>query len=650
MTNIRGALGIHLFLFLAILAPLAGCTGGSSDLSPEELEQAIKDFNFDEGLPFPEFVPPATLEELDSSITWTDKPVVAPLPHLRQEMADYKPPVTPQEALEIRPKSDEDYERILAAMEVQPSDETPADMNATWVHHEGGDVNSLNPLRMSSVGDFFYVYLTSAQAVTSNIDIESIGDGRFIKSWQSNEDNTIQKVVLRDDIVWSDGQPITAHDWEFTFKVLHHPKLLTMFPALPSSLEHVKLIKAYDDRTFVVFHELSSPVNDMKLEFPIVPKHAYEPAIAEDPSLTDSNFFLEQEQTPIVGGPYKVTQRDRNQRIALERREDFYMHNGKEVREKPYFAKIRIEIIENPTQALLALTAGKLDDSEISATKWDTEANTDEFFEKNIKVKTSSWSEGHITWNIGTPYFDDARTRRAMSYAIDYDAIINGVLKGIHPQASGPFHPDAWFSPDPSLPLFTQDLEKARELLEEAGWKDTDADGILDKKVDGKKVSFAFQLMHPPSPVSELMAAQFARDFGKLGIKCEPRQYEWTVMQDKARQHTFDALMAGWGSGGDPFSNVNIYGTGSSRNYGQYSNKKVDELFDLGLRELDHEKRTKHYQEIAKILYEDQPYTWIYYRAELYGFNKNMRGYRFSPTGPWFYQPGSSSVWKAKAQ
>ncbi|MHC2069296.1 ABC transporter substrate-binding protein [Bremerella sp. T1] len=650
MTDVRVAVGFCLISAFALLTSTTGCTSGSAELSPEELKQAIQDFNFDAGLPSPEFKPPATLEELDGQYAWSDKPIVDPLPALQEQLADYKPPITPQEATEIRPTTEEDNDEILAAMKIQPKSDDEVAWDTSWVHHENGDVNSLNPLRMSSVGDFFFVYLTGVQATSSTIDLKPVGDGRYVKSWQANDDNTIQKVVLRDDITWSDGKPITAQDWEFTFKVLLHPELAGMFPALPSSLEKVKLIKAYDDKTFVIFHEQSSAVNDMKLEFPIVPKHIYEPAIAVDPTLTDSDVFLEQENTPVVGGPYEVVRRERNQRIVLKRREGYYMHEGKQVREKPYFKEIRMEIIENPTQALLALTAGKIDDTEVSATKWNTEANTEEFYRDNVKVKHIAWSEGHIVWNTKTPFFEDARVRRAMSYAIDYNTIINNVLNGIHQQASGPFHPSAWFAPQPSLEPFKTDLEKSRELLKEAGWADTDSDGILDKEIDGKKVSFKFQIMHAPSPVSELMARQFARDFGQLGIKCEPRQFEWTVLQQKARDHSFDAMMAGWGSGGDPFSTENIYGTGKPRNYGEYSNERVDELYELGLLELDPEKRAEHYREIAKILYEEQPYTWMYYRADLFAFNKRMRGYQFSPTGPWFYEPGMHSVWKAKAE
>lgn len=650
MADTRGAHGLCLVLALALLAPLVGCKVGSSELTEEEKQQAIADFDFDAGLPDPDFKPP-TLEELDANYGWTDKKVIDPMPALQKEMADYIPPITPQEAMKIRPKDEKDYEEILGAMKIQPKNDDEVAWDSTWVHHEAGDVNSLNPLRMSSVGDFFYVYLTGVSAVSSSIDLEPFGDGRYIKSWQANDDNTIQKVVLRDDITWSDGTPITAEDWEFTFKVILHPDLISMFPAIPSSLEDVKMIKAYGKDTFVIFHDNSSAVNDMKLDFPIIPKHIYQPAIAVDPTLTDSLTFEEQENQPVVGGPYEVVSRERKQRILLKRRESYYMHEGKQVREKPFFKEIRMEIIENPTQALIAMTDGRIDDMEVPASKWNTDANKEDFFKNNVKVKHTAWSEGHIVWNTGSPFFEDARVRRAMSYAIDYDALINGIMNGIHEQSSGPFHPSAWFAPQPSLPKFTLDLDKARQLLDEAGWKDTDADGIRDKEINGKKVPFSFKIMlSSGNPVGELMARQLASDFGKIGVKAEPRQYEWTVVQQKTREHSFDASLGGWGSGGDPFSTENIFGTEAPRNFGQYSNKKVDELYKQGLLELDREKRAKYYQEIAKILYEEQPYTWLYYRADLFAFNKQMRGYQFSPTGPWYYAPGMHSVWKAKAE
>jgi len=104
--------------------------------------------------------------------------------------------------------------------------------------------------------------------------------------------------------------------------------------------------------------------------------------------------------------------------------------------------------------------------------------------------------------------------------------------------------------------------------------------------------------------------------------------------------------MGGWGAGTDPDSTANVYVTNEGRNYGNYSNQRVDELFIQGRQELDLEKRAAIYGEIHKLLWEDQPYTWLFYRNGFYAFSKKLRGYNFAPTGPFFFDPGIYSIYK----
>ena len=102
----------------------------------------------------------------------------------------------------------------------------------------------------------------------------------------------------------------------------------------------------------------------------------------------------------------------------------------------------------------------------------------------------------------------------------------------------------------------------------------------------------------------------------------------------------------GWGTGTDPYTLENIFKTGEERNYGSYSSPEVDALFEAGMLEHDLDERAEIYRKIALILYEDQPYTWLFHQNAFYGFNKSLRGYMFSPRGPYTYGPGFSSIWK----
>ena len=123
---------------------------------------------------------------------------------------------------------------------------------------------------------------------------------------------------------------------------------------------------------------------------------------------------------------------------------------------------------------------------------------------------------------------------------------------------------------------------------------------------------------------------------------------EFTVKTQLAIEHKFQALMGVWGTGTDPSTLDNLFGTGQGRNFGSYSNPRVDELFKAGQREFDREKRAKIYAEIQEILFEDQPNMWLFHRKTLFGINKRLRGFNFSPRDPYGVEPGLNGLWIKK--
>jgi peptide/nickel transport system substrate-binding protein len=126
---------------------------------------------------------------------------------------------------------------------------------------------------------------------------------------------------------------------------------------------------------------------------------------------------------------------------------------------------------------------------------------------------------------------------------------------------------------------------------------------------------------------------------------------EWATFSETTRQCEFEAMMAGWGTGTDPDTNRNLWHTDQrkvGRNYTGFSNARVDELFELGRLEFDPAKRAKIYQEIGKIIYDEQPYTFLWNSPVLRGFHKRIRGVDFSPRGVWSFSPGMSNWWVHK--
>jgi peptide/nickel transport system substrate-binding protein len=329
----------------------------------------------------------------------------------------------------------------------------------------------------------------------------------------------------------------------------------------------------------------------------------------------------------------------------LERREDWYMHEGVQVRPKPHFKTIRYRVIEDSNTALLALKNGDVEDMEFQPEQWVEQTSDSDFYRLNTKARGTQWVYYYFGWNCNIPLFEDARVRRAMSYCVDYDHILETLCYGLYPPCTSEYHKDSWMGPEKPRVPFKQDFDKAEALLEEAGWVDNDGDGVREKMINGKKVKFEFTIMCFNQQLRVDICTSLKDSLDRIGIVCRVRPTEFTVMQEKARAHEFQAMFGGWGTGTDPFSTENLWKTGEGRNYGEYSNTRVDELFIKAKYELEQDKRAVSYREIDDILWEEQPYTWLYYRSAFYGFNKKLRGYAFSPRGPFNYGPGFDSIW-----
>lgn len=610
-----------------------------SDAGPQTfvLGNALKSFD------------PPSLEELDK-LEWTDSPVVDTPAAMRAERAKQdEPELTVDEALKLKNDSPENNRRILEALgRLAPEDGAGVDFDAKLVRHAPGDLTSTNPLFSSSVTDAEYADLTSLYLIDFDRQLNYLAPSKLVKSWQTSKDFLVDRFVVRDDLAWSDGTPFTAYDIEFTHKLImsDHPELV--IPAIRGSgVDQIKWIKAYDAHTLVVFHSEPFATNWGNMNFPILPKHIYEKSVVEDPSLKRSKTHTELEEHPIVAGPYEFVSRKRNEEFVVRRRTGFFMHEGNQVRPKPYFAEVRVKTIEDMNTAMLAFKAGDIHQMELRAEHWESQTIDDAYYAKNTKATAPEWSEFHIEWNQRTadgtkdnPFFGDRRVRWAMTYAFDYDEMLKTILRGLCEQGQGTFHPQSWMFPKSPPALVKQDLDKAEDLLDEAGWTDSDGDGIRDKEFDGRIVPFEFQLMCSQSETGIQVATLMKECLEQVGIVANAKPTEFVVMQDKLLKHEFDACLGGWSAGTDPDSQINIYGTGAQRNYGQYSSDKVDDLFQKGRRELDREKRAEIYGQIHMQLWDDQPVTWLFYRPALFGFSKKLRGYNFGALGPFKYSPG----------
>lgn len=657
---------------ILVLVPFIGCfgpskpagnkgattTSGSSSLDDEATETVAQDekkpdtpYKF--GDLVEPFTPP-TLEELDKTAEWKDRPVVDTLKLLREHLESEKPLVSVEEALKLRNTSPENNAKILSGLGRQPNAETPANYGAEINRHAYGDVNTLNPILGSSTVEFDVAGMISFGLFGFDWNFNPLASADTVVSWQTSADGMYDKVVMRKDAVWSDGTPITAHDVVFSFQTIMTSKIPV--PAHRSGTDKLRWVEAYDDHTLVYFHKEPYATNVWNLNFPVIPKHIYGSKLIDvdpakvDPTLVNDPYFVNQENNPVTGGPYIVKSRSRGQEIVLEARENWHTIDGQQVRDKPYFHRVRFRIRPDASASLLALKAGDLDEMQLSPEMWMNQTNDDAFYRTNTKAYDVEWVEFHFLWNLKEPQFADKRVRQAMSYAMDYEELITRLRYGLDEQCNGIFNPASkWYPKDNPPPLYKQDLDKAEELLEAAGWTDSDGDGVRDKMINGRKVNFEFTLLTTNKQDRIEVCTLLKESLEQIQVRCHIKPLEFTAVIDKMQKKDFQAAFGGWGTGTDPYSLENIFKTGADRNYGGYSNPEVDKLFEQGMLALDEQERIKIYQKIHRLLYEDQPYTWLFYQNAYYGFNRSLRGYKFSPRGPYNYGPGFGSIWKPAA-
>jgi peptide/nickel transport system substrate-binding protein len=528
--------------------------------------------------------------------------------------------------------------------EAVPEDRSKVDTDATLFLQLDGSPNTLNPLFTSTLYEQTVSGAVYSGLFTFDKKFEWRPNEDLVQpgSFQESEDHTTFTVKLKPGLKWHDGTPFTAQDVVYSWQQILDPDVPAF--TVKSGTEPIKECVAVDDLTVKFVQPEPLATAKWNLFFPVIPRHIFAKHKEQHPDLKTGEYYTRQAREPIGNGPWRLLEWKENDQIILERWEDY-------AGRKPHFKRVVYKIIPDNNVTLLSFEKGDVDAiNRMSAQQFARETNTESFRKVGVKGWGTEWGFGYIGWNMdGTnPFFNDKRVRHAMTHALNIPLIIEKVYYNLATQSRGIYHPDSWMF-NPEVKPLEYDLEKAAALLDEAGWKVDPGDGYRYRDVEGARVRFEFTLLMPQgSPSAPKIAAIYQQDLKRLGVDMKTRVLEWASFHEKISKHEFQAEIAGWGTGTDPDTGWNLWRTEeyqTGRNYGGYSNQRVDELFVLGRKEFDPEARKKIYQEIHKVLYEDQPYTWIYDSPLLAAFNKRLRGVQFSPRGIYGFDPGSDAWW-----
>lgn len=627
-------------------------SGESSTAAPFQLGDLGNAIRREKGFTYPETL--ADVERLaQQKGGWIAHPVLDSYSLASDYFNPGQPKLTPEEAGKLRNETPETNELIVDAFQripdrsglKPPQDSPEVDYEQELYRHMPSDVGSFNPLFFNTTADLAAIRYTQTSLFNTHFDtLEYVGNADAIVSWESSADHMMDRIVIRDDLLWSDGKPLTAYDWEFSYHVIMS-STVPIF-GIRSGTDLLMGVKAYDARTLVYFHQNATPISPQSISYYIIPKHIYEKSISEDPTLTRSPWHQKQEHDPVTSGPYVVEKHLPNTSIILRRRENYYVYQGKQVREKPFLKRIYFQISPDSATAFMQMKNGDLEVMGLMPEQWLTQATTDDFYQKNTKASSSCWTYFALWFNLAKecPFFQDLRVRKALSFAFDYDEMLKVHRKGLDTQCRGLYAETAPFFPkEANLPYLKQDYAQARALLKEAGWVDSDRDGLLDHEWNGTRIPFQFTILTSTAPESIELCNLFARCLRHLGIACSVQSMEFNVQCQREVEHKFQMFMGGWGGGDDPYSSQNIWGTGEGRNFISYSNPQVDELYRQGLREFDRPKRMELYKKIHVLIYEDYPCVWLFNRNTSAGFNKKLRGVGFDFSGSYLQE-----TWKEK--
>ncbi len=494
-----------------------------------------------------------------------------------------------------------------------------------------------NESLVSTIWEYCFDSLTER-----NYEHLEIFEPKLAESWSLSDDKMTYTIKLRKGALWHDftdpvtgkkweNVEVTAHDFKFYLDVIKNEDV----DCAPSrsyliDLDRIEVISDYEFK--VVWSKPYFLSESVTLGLQPLPRHLY---YAYDGPFDGKKFNDDHERNRIVVGcgPYKFEKWEKDQRIFLTKWEKYY---GAKYGIMPPIDNIVLEVIKLPNTQLQALMSKKIDRMGFQPEQWVKRTDGPEFDEKTgflRKYKYPGRTYSYIGYNFNNLLFQDKRVRQALTHLVDREKILNTVFYGLGRITSGPFFMDSPYY-DQDIKPYPFSVDTAKKLLDEAGWKDTDNDGILDK--DGKKFEFTI-LSVTSSEIQQRMLPIIKEDMGKAGIVMNIVPVEWSVYVQRLEQKSFEVCTLGWAMGfeNDPYQlwHSKEADQPASSNHISFRNKEADRLIEEIRVCFDLEKRIALCHEFHKLLHEEQPYTFLITPYSLIGQSARYQNVRVFPGG-----------------
>lgn len=474
---------------------------------------------------------------------------------------------------------------------------------------------------------------------------------------------------LRPNVYFSDGVQLTAADVVFSFKAVKNPFILEA-SALRNYYDDVANVRVLDDTTIEIV--MRRPyflalyfLGDLR----ILPKHILDPnnltdrynfaelhsieaarrnSAIEEFAQWFSRAELRREPCYLIGsGPYIFREWSTGNRVVLVRNPKPW--DTPLWWRQAYPAAIVGIVINDRTAALAALKTEGIDFVEsIPPSLYDEHLDTARLiYLRKGKYEQSVYT--YIGWNLRKSLFRDRCVRQALSHLANRQQWIATLLRGYAQPINGPIYrnrPEY----DSTMLGYDYNPQRALELLDMAGWKDRNGDGILDNILDGKLVNFEFSIsFNAGNETRENIAILYATELRKYGIVCHVQKLEWSIFLRQLSAHQFDAYIGAWVNDNIPSDPYQLWHSTQADNRGSnyvgYRNPIADKIIERNRVTFDPEERLRLMRRFQRIVHEDVPYTFLWTPEILSAYNRRLFNVRFYAARPpyvipnWFIPP-----------
>ena len=436
--------------------------------------------------------------------------------------------------------------------------------------------------------------------------------------WEISDDGRIYTFYLRKDVTWhpkEEGQepmPFTAEDVVFTHSIMMHPQTIT---PLKVRYEFIEKVTKLDDHT--VEFTLKRPILNAlaKFSFKIIPKHG-----PQNPEfLAREDAFV---QHPIGTGPYVLKNVTAEGEVILTANENYF-------KGRPHIDKFIARPFADQNILGQALMFNAIDMIVLVNHRDIPQLQGDKRF---VLQPYNALSYSFFGFNVRKPLLADKRVRKAFTYALNRQEMLDSFFQGQGTIISGPYAPGSWAYNLDVQPL-SFDPEAAVALLAEAGFA-RGADGIMEK--DGRRLSLTLKVpIAKESEAVKRVILAFKNYLSKIGVEIHAEFQEWLAWkEDIFLHHDFDIMFAAWvfDDSADISSLFHSAEVGPwKNNFGAYSNPEVDSLIVESKLTLDHEKRRTINRKLHEIIADENPYTFLWTITNYAAYNKKLRRVAIHP-------------------